>query len=136
MFSLVETKRVTVDLNPDNAGKVSDMSQEAIASRNMIYVQEFIANILKTAFPHLTQNQVKITVQGFFSLDQDVPAFKDHLRDFLVQIKQSLGEDDSDLFLEDKEASLKAAQEAKHKIQSSVPGILNPHEIAEEMEEM
>jgi exportin-1 len=136
MFSLVETKRVKVDLNPDNAGKLSDMSQEAIAARNMIYVQEFIANILKTAFPHLTQNQVKITVQGFFSLYQDVPAFKDHLRDFLVQIKQSLGEDDSDLFLEDKEASMKAAQEAKHKIQSSVPGILNPHEIAEEMEEM
>ena len=49
-----------------------------------------MANLLKTAFPHLTDNQVKITVQGLFNLDQDIPAFKDHLRDFLVQIRVSL----------------------------------------------
>lgn len=48
-----------------------------------------MANLLKTAFPHLTDNQVKITVQGLFNLDQDIPAFKDHLRDFLVQIRVS-----------------------------------------------
>lgn len=51
--------------------------------------QEYVANLLKTAFPHLTDNQVKITVQGLFNLDQDIPAFKDHLRDFLVQIRVS-----------------------------------------------
>lgn len=43
------------------------------------------------------------------------------------------GEDTSDLFLEEREASLRQAQEEKHKIQMSVPGILNPHEIPEEM---
>lgn len=48
-----------------------------------------MANLLKTAFPHLTDNQIKITVQGLFNLDQDIPAFKDHLRDFLVQIRVS-----------------------------------------------
>lgn len=53
-------------------------------------LQEYVANLLKTAFPHLTDNQVKITVQGLFNLDQDIPAFKDHLRDFLVQIRVSL----------------------------------------------
>lgn len=52
--------------------------------------QEYVANLLKTAFPHLTDNQIKITVQGLFNLDQDIPAFKDHLRDFLVQIRVSL----------------------------------------------
>lgn len=28
-------------------------------------------------------------VTGLFSLNQDIPAFKEHLRDFLVQIKVS-----------------------------------------------
>ena len=28
-----------------------------------------------------------MTVQGLFDLDQDIPAFKEHLRDFMVQIK-------------------------------------------------
>ena len=31
--------------------------------------------------------QVKLTVQGLFDLDQDISAFKEHLRDFMVQIK-------------------------------------------------
>lgn len=43
------------------------------------------------------------------------------------------GEDTTDLFLEEREASLRQAQEEKHKLQMSVPGILNPHEIPEEM---
>lgn len=54
-----------------------------------IIFQEYVANLLKRAFPHLTDNQIKITVQGLFNLDQDIPGFKDHLRDFLVQIRVS-----------------------------------------------
>merc|ERR1711994_227243 len=88
----------------------------------MTYIQGFVANLLKNAFPHLTDNQIKITVTGLFNLDQDIPGFKDHLRDFLVQIREFTGEDDSDLFLEERE-------------QMTVPGILNPHEIAEEMQD-
>jgi exportin-1 len=53
--------------------------------------QGFVANLLKTAFPHLTDNQIKITVTGLFNLDQDIPLFKDHLRDFLVQIREFTG---------------------------------------------
>ena len=50
-----------------------------------------MANLLKTAFPHLSDNQIKITVTGLFNLDQDIPQFKDHLRDFLVQIREFTG---------------------------------------------
>ena len=46
-----------------------------------------------------------------------------------------IGEDDSDLYLEEREAALKQAQDEKLKIQKSVPGILNPHEIAEDMQD-
>ena len=92
-------------------------------------MQDFAANLLRTAFPHLLDNQIKITVQ-------DIPAFKEHLRDFLVQIREFTGKDDSDLFLEEREAALKTAQEEKRKIQISVPGILNPHEVSEDMQEM
>merc|ERR1712154_124337 len=103
---------------------------------NVAFVQDFVANLLGTAFPHLTDNQIKITVTGLFNLDQDIPGFKDHLRDFLVQIREFTGEDDSDLFLEEREESLKVAQEEKRKIQISIPGMLNPHEVPEDMQEM
>ncbi len=68
-------------------------------------------------------------------MDQNLPAFKEHLRDFLVQIKEFTGEDQSDLYLEEREEALRKAAEEKRRIQESVPGILNPHELPEEMQD-
>merc|ERR1711953_113309 len=124
MFALVETNKVTISLNPS--------TPQAGSSANIAFVQDFTANLLRTAFPHLIENQIKITVTGLFHLNQDIPAFKEHLRDFLVQIREFTGEDDSDLFLEEREGALKKAQDEKRMIQIAVPGILNPHEVPEE----
>nr|KAF6430530.1 exportin 1 [Molossus molossus] len=121
MFNLVEEGKISTPLNPGNP------------VNNQMFIQEFVANLLKSAFPHLQDAQVKLFVTGLFSLNQDIPPFKEHLRDFLVQIKEFAGEDTSDLFLEERETALRQAQEEKHKCQISVPGILNPHEIPEEM---
>ena len=103
-------------------------------------------------------------ITGLFSLNQDLSAFKEHLRDFLVQIKvlyciilycvhdlrsttklptlsrhvlpqEFHGEDLSDLYLDEREASLKQAQEEKRRVQISVPGILNPYDMPEEMQD-
>lgn len=73
MFKLVECNKIKNLLGPPNMD-------------NVLYVREFVARLLKSAFPHLTDNQIKITVQGMFNLNHDVPAFKEHLRDFLIQI--------------------------------------------------
>lgn len=57
-----------------------------------------------------------------------------HCADISTLFSQEFaGEDTSDLFLEERETALRQAQEEKHKLQMSVPGILNPHEIPEEM---
>jgi len=157
MFTLVETGKVTDTF--DSAGRLQSLTPAQVSASNVTYVTDFAANLLRTAFPHLTDNQIKITVQGLFNLNQDIPAFKEHLRDFLVQIREFTGmrlclfllaahadslvagEDDSDLFLEQREAALKKAQEEKRKIQVSIPGMLNPHEKgavgqSEDMQEM
>lgn len=54
----------------------------------------FLPQFYKFRFPDLRliecflySAQVKVFVTGLFSLNQDIPAFKEHLRDFLVQIK-------------------------------------------------
>ncbi|XP_010767845.1 exportin-1-like, partial [Notothenia coriiceps] len=82
MFNLVEEGKVSVALSASSP------------TNNQAHVQEYIANLLKTAFPHLQDAQVKVFVTGLFSLNQDIPAFKEHLRDFLVQIKVSVGVND------------------------------------------
>ena len=45
------------------------------------------------------------------------------------------GEDLSDLYPDEREASLKQAQEEKRRVQISVPGILNPYDMPEEMQD-
>ena len=44
MFSLVEMNKITVPLGPN-----------ITADNNIVYVQEFLANLLKAAFPHLNE---------------------------------------------------------------------------------
>lgn len=75
MFGLVENNHITVALGP-----IPD---------NTLYVQEYVALLLKSAFSHLTDTQIKIFVTGLFTLDQNVAKFKEHLRDFLIQIRVS-----------------------------------------------
>lgn len=53
----------------------------------------------------------------------------------LILMQEYTGEDDSDLFLDEREKALQAAQAEKRRIQLSVPGILNPHEVPEEMQD-
>jgi len=125
MFTLLEMNKITVPLNPSVSS----------ADGNVAYIHEFLLNLLKAAFPHLNDQQIKVFIEGLFSFDQDIQAFKEHLRDFLVQIREFAGEDNSDLFLDERETAIRQAQEEKRKVQMSVPGILGPHEMPEEMQD-
>lgn len=50
-------------------------------------------------------------------------------------MKEVTGDDDSDLYLDEREEALRLAQEEKRRVQLSVPGILNPHELPEDMQD-
>jgi len=125
MFSLLENNSIMVPLAP----------QVQTPAQNCEFVQQHVFGLLKTAYPHLQDAQLRIIIKGFVNLDQNLPAFKEHLRDFLVQIKEFAGDDTSDLYLEEREEALRKAAEDKRKIQESVPGILNPHELPEDMQD-
>jgi len=128
LFTILETGVVKVPLFPGAAEGIQ-------VPDNKTFIQGYVANLLKTAFPHLTDNQISVTVNGMFACNRDVGLLKEHLRDFLVQIREFTGADDSDLYLEEREAMLRQAEAEKRGIQMSVPGILNPHEIPEEMQD-
>ena len=50
-------------------------------------------------------------------------------------MKEFRSEDVGDLYLEEREKQLQAAQEEKRKVQLSVPGMVNPHDMPEEMQD-
>jgi exportin-1 len=45
------------------------------------------------------------------------------------------GDDDSDLYLEEREQELKQAHDEKRRHALTVPGMLNPHEMPEDMQD-
>lgn len=126
IFSIIETDKIKVPLS--EAQLQSNLS-------NVDFVKQYVKNLLKNVYPHLSDAQIDITVKGFFDLDQDILAFKDHLRDFLIQIREFSGADDSDLFLAERELLLKQHEEEKRRRQMMVPGIINPHDIPEAMQD-
>lgn len=52
-----------------------------------------------------------------------------------ITFQEVTGDDDSDLYLAEREQELKNAQEAKRLYQMTVPGILGPHEQPETMQD-
>lgn len=126
IFSIIESNKICVPLSPTQLQSNQD---------NVEFVKHYVKDLLKNVYPHLTDAQMEITVKGFFDLDQDISAFKDHLRDFLIQIREYSGEDDSDLFLAEREMLLKQHEEEKRRRQMMVPGIINPHDIPEDMQD-
>ena len=55
---------------------------------NAVFVQEHCAHVLCTSFPNMPPSEVQTLVMGMFQCKQDLAAFKNTLRDFLVQTKQ------------------------------------------------
>ncbi|CAH8670042.1 unnamed protein product [Dicrocoelium dendriticum] len=122
MFKIVENDVITVPLGEVTGGPMD-------AKLNVRYVHQSLSQLLKQVFPHLQDPQIRVFIDGLFSFNQDVAAFREHVRDFLVQIREVAGQDLSDLYLEEREQEIAQAQAAKLRRQADVPGILGPHEV-------
>lgn len=108
---------IRVPLNPENPQQP-----------NMDYIYEHIGGNFQTHFGNMNQDQIRIIIKGFFSFNTEIASMRNHLRDFLIQIKEHNGEDTSDLYLEEREAEIQQAQQRKR----DVPGILKPDEVDDE----
>lgn len=121
MFHLVQMNQVTVPL--------FDPATAPAGQTNPVFLRDHISNLLITSFPNLTRSQVSKFVEGMFDLKMDLPTFKTHLRDFLIQLKEFSVEDNSGLFSEEAEQEARKREEAIQAQRSAVPGMLKPSEI-------
>jgi exportin-1 len=64
-----------------------------------------------------------------FDVKMDLPKFKTHLRDFLIELKEFSAEDNSALFAEEQESAMREREQAIMAERSAVPGMLKPSEI-------
>lgn len=96
---------------------------------NTMFVREYTIKLLSTSFPNMTSAEVTQFVNGLFESRNELSAFKNHIRDFLVQSKEFSAQDNKDLYAE--EAAAQKERERQRML--SIPGLIAPNEIQDEM---
>ena len=115
LYGVVESGSVTVPLwgNANNGQQFSNNQQ---------FIRQFSEELLRDAFQQVTPAQISQFVQGLFQLHLDINQFKQHLRDFLVQLKE-FSADNEDLYLEERERQLEQQKAAEAARVKAVPGL-------------
>ncbi|CCF52436.1 hypothetical protein NDA11_002106 [Ustilago hordei] len=136
IFELIETDRVTAPLWDSATQQDSNMN-------NRLFIRQYTTNLLRTAFPHMQAQYVEQFVNGLCMHSSDLIAYKLHLRDFLITSREMFGgstggapADNTDLFIEDREAEAQKKAAAEREAAAKVPGMLKPSQIKEEDEEL
>ncbi|XP_022861573.1 protein EXPORTIN 1A-like [Olea europaea var. sylvestris] len=96
---------------------------------NAMFVREYTIKLLSSSFPNMTATEVTQFVNELFESRADLSAFKNHIRDFLVQSKEFSAQDNKDLYAE--EAAAQRERERQRML--SIPGLIAPNEIQDEM---
>lgn len=123
LFCLVDSGALTQPLWDINA-----LSSTAYPS-NTVFVREYTIKLLGTSFPNMTVTEVTQFVDGLFESRNDLSSFKNHIRDFLVQSKEFSAQDNKDLYAE--EAAAQRERERQRML--SIPGLIAPSELQDEM---
>ncbi|EOA19847.1 hypothetical protein CARUB_v10000095mg [Capsella rubella] len=96
---------------------------------NIAFVREYTIKLLSSSFPNMTTAEVTQFVNGLYESRNDPSGFKNNIRDFLVQSKEFSAQDNKDLYAE--EAALQRERERQRML--SIPGLIAPNEIQDEM---
>ncbi|KAI3750946.1 hypothetical protein L2E82_21881 [Cichorium intybus] len=96
---------------------------------NGMFVREYTIKLLGASFPNIPASEVAKFVNGLFESRADLSTFKNHIRDFLVQSKEFSAQDNKDLYAE--EAAAQKERERQRML--SIPGLIAPNEIQDEM---
>eukprot|EP00980_Cylindrotheca_fusiformis_P007359 scaffold1525_cov142-Cylindrotheca_fusiformis.AAC.159 len=124
MFHLVQMNQVTVPL--------FDPATQPPGQTNPAFLREHISNLLIASFSNLTKMQVAKFVDGMFDIKMDLPTFKTHLRDFLIELKEFSSEDNSALFSEEQERERNQRERMMMAERSAVPGMMKPSEVVDD----
>jgi exportin-1 len=113
LFHIIDSGVITVPL----------WKQNTQFPNNQVFVRDFVVTTLVKVFPNITQQQVQHFAQGLFQLHSNLQGFKEHLRDFLVEIKEFVKDDASGLYREEQETQQQHQQQQLLARTREVPGL-------------
>ena len=130
IFQVIVCGKVLVPLYDANMIQQLNLSAGADMN-NLVFMQPYVTKVLLTAFPNLSPQQVLQFVHGLLDPTKDNNAFKSHMRDFLITVKEfsTTGDNNTDLFREEAEASMEQLKMQQRSYLVSVPGLISQAEI-------
>ncbi|KAJ7483576.1 CRM1 C terminal-domain-containing protein [Mycena latifolia] len=128
MFQLVDTEPIPARLFDRTQVPDPNMS-------NLAFLREYTANLMRGAFPHVPASEVAAFVEGLATYHEDPNRFKLSVRDFLIQLKEFSG-DNTELFLDEKEAEIQRKAEEERQAAMQIPGMLKPSQMEDKEETM
>nr|QSE03635.1 exportin 1 [Metchnikovella dogieli] len=112
------------------AADVQDIPEAAISRAA---VSEELTRLLSAAFQHLPQEQCALFVKGLFDLYKTKQIFKEHLRDFLISLKE-FSEATQELFAEEAELERTRKELSEKEAKMAVPGMIKPSDLPDDLE--
>ncbi|KAI9179359.1 Karyopherin transporter [Blastocladiella emersonii ATCC 22665] len=94
---------------------------------NIAFLRGHLTTMLQNAFPHVSPKAINVIVVGLLELNADAAKFKPHVRDFLIQLKEYVGDAD-DLYLEEREREIAQQRQAQLQAALRIPGLVKPSE--------
>eukprot|EP01128_Nolandella_sp_AFSM9_P008513 TRINITY_DN5220_c0_g1_i1.p1 TRINITY_DN5220_c0_g1~~TRINITY_DN5220_c0_g1_i1.p1 ORF type:complete len:1077 (+),score=219.69 TRINITY_DN5220_c0_g1_i1:18-3248(+) len=89
---------------------------------NRLFLRQYVSKLLLRPFGNVNPEHIHNFVLGLFDLNKEMVQFHNHLRDFLVQIKQYSAGDDNAVMYEREEAASRSAKAM------AIPGMVQPHD--------
>jgi len=119
--ALIIMKMIAVVENQMFEGKLSENY-----SSNKEYVIEFLSDVMVKLYTNTNKVQIQTFVLNMFNKWNDKKEFVNTLRDFLVWLKEFVGEDQDELYKQEREMALKEAQEKEDTRKQAIPGLVKP----------
>jgi len=133
MFGLVESGKIVAPLVPGVAPVAAGVS---CAAQNKKCVVQFVMRTLSTMFPKMNPTRIQHFVAGLCDVSKTLPEFKQFLHDFLVETKEWSKEDNTDMFYAEQQKQLADKKKAEQQQKLQIPGLLNPHELPDDMDDI
>jgi len=90
---------------------------------NKQQAMEFLFDIIGKSFTTLHRSQTEIFVLNCFNRSRQPPEFQQHIRDFLIQLREWGSHEDA-LYEEDRQGALKETQAVDSQWRMQVPGLV------------
>ncbi|KAL5606661.1 hypothetical protein BROUX41_003057 [Berkeleyomyces rouxiae] len=116
---------------PKIQGPIYSPDQAPQGTSNQEFLSNFIANLLRGAFPNLQPAQIQSFVEGLFTYNSQYDRFRLSLRDFLISLKE-FASDNAELFAFEKEQQDRESKAADYERRTKVGGLLKPSELADD----